>query len=572
MDQVQPAGASAMTRRAFFRLAAGAAMVGSAVALATACGLPVPQAARPTAGASDGAPTSANVYPTFIRPTTGPKPDFVAIGPDYQDGYINFPKNPAKSWTRPAPGKSGRVVSYTNAGAPLPPTPVDQNPAWQEANKQLNANVEFQIITQTDYPAKLSTMMAGNELTDFILVTQQAQNSSAFLKARGADLTPYLSGDGVKEYPNLAALPTYSWKNAGCVRDGKLYMVPISRYLPGNMLLKNTEVYDAEIGKDYVPKDAADFKRVLQALTRPSQNRYGMGPIENRLDMIQYVAAMHGAPKLWRLEPDGKLTKDIETAEYKAAIAYFSDLVQSGVFYPDASGLPNVTAARNAFIASKFVLDTQSYGNAWQDDWIRGPRQNPPVTPGGVLPFPAQAGGKAVHHLGNGFYASTALKQAEPDRIKELLGILDWVAAPFGTQEDLLLTTGVEGRDYSVGADGNPNPTEFSNVDANSVPWKYLTQRPQVAYWPGIPDYARAAIDFEKAVVPIGIQDPTIGITTPAIDKQGAALTQQLQDWLFDLVTGRRPMTDYDQVVKDWRAGGGDQIRTELQQALANTA
>jgi putative aldouronate transport system substrate-binding protein len=566
MKQVQHAGADGVTRRAFLTLSAGAA-----VALAAACGAPVPQAARPTAGPSGGT-SSGSVYPTYIRPTTGPKPDFAAIGPDYQDGYINFPKDPPKSWTRPAPGTGGRVISYTNAGAPLPPTPVDQNPAWQEVNKQLNANVEFQIITQTDYPAKLSTMMAGNDLTDFILVTQQAQNSSAFLKARGADLTPYLSGDAVKDYPNLAAIPTYSWKNAGCVRDGKLYMVPISRYLPGNMLLKNTQVYDAEIGKDYVPKDAADFKRVLQALTKPQENRYGMGPIENRLDMIQYVAAMHGAPKLWRLESDGKLTKDIETPEYRAAIAYFRDLLQAGVFYPDASGLPNVTAARNAFIASKFILDTQSYGNAWQDDWTRGPQQTPPVTPGSILPFPAQAGGKPVHHLGNGFYAATALKQASPDRIKELLGILDWVAAPFGTQEDLLMTTGVQGRDYSIGPDGSRKPTEFSNVDANSVPWKYLTQRPQVAYWPGIPDYASAAIDFEKAVVPIGVQDPTIGITTPTIDKQAAALTQQLQDWLFDLVTGRRPMSDYDQVVIDWRAGGGDQIRTELQQALTTTA
>ena len=98
------------------------------------------------------------------------------------------------------------------------------------------------------------------------------------------------------------------------------------------------------------------------------------------------------------------------------------------------------------------------------------------------------------------------------------------MAAPFGSQEDLLLTTGVAGRDYTIGADGNPIPTELSNVDANSVPWKYLAQRPQVAYWPGIPDYAKAAIDFEKAVMPIGIQDPTIGMTTPAIDKLGASL------------------------------------------------
>jgi putative aldouronate transport system substrate-binding protein len=106
-------------------------------------------------------------------------------------------------------------------------------------------------------------------------------------------------------------------------------------------------------------------------------------------------------------------------------------------------------------------------------------------------------------------------------------------------------------------------------VDANSVPWKYLTQRPQVAYWPGIPEYAKAAIDFEKAVLPISIQDPTIGISTPTFDKLGASLTQTLQDAVFDLVTGRRAMSEYDQVISEWRSQGGDQIRAEFQEVIA---
>ena len=177
-----------------------------------------------------------------------------------------------------------------------------------------------------------------------------------------------------------------------------------------------------------------------------------------------------------------------------------------------------------------------------------------------------------MHHFGDGFYSTTALNQASPDRIQELLRVLDWVAAPFGSQEDLLLTTGLPDRDYSLDSSGNPVPTKMSNLDANSVPWKYLTQHPQVAFWPGIPDYAQAAIDYEKAVMPIGVQDPTIGLSTPTLDKQGVPLLQTLQDGLFDLLTGRRPLSDYDQIVKDWQNGGGNQIRDELQQVIAANA
>ena len=115
-----------------------------------------------------------------------------------------------------------------------------------------------------------------------------------------------------KGYPTPAAIPTYAWKNSGCARNGKLYMLPIERYYPGSMLLKNSAVYDGELGKDYVPKNADDFKRVLQQLTKPSQNQWGMGSYNNQSYYIYFYAAMFGAPNNWALDTSGKLTKDIE--------------------------------------------------------------------------------------------------------------------------------------------------------------------------------------------------------------------------------------------------------------------
>jgi putative aldouronate transport system substrate-binding protein len=36
-----------------------------------------------------------------------------------------------------------------------------------------------------------------------------------------------------------------------------------------------------------------------------------------------------------------------------------------------------------------------------------------------------------------------------------------------------------------------------------------------------------------------------------------------------DIIAGRRPLSDYDGLVKDWQTGGGNQIRMEFQQAIA---
>ncbi len=68
------------------------------------------------------------------------------------------------------------------------------------------------------------------------------------------------------------------------------------------MLLKNSGVYDQEIGKDYLPKNADDFKRVLQQLTKPSANQWGMGSYMNQMYYIYYFAAMFGAPNNWALD------------------------------------------------------------------------------------------------------------------------------------------------------------------------------------------------------------------------------------------------------------------------------
>src|SRR4029079_3083162 len=122
--------------------------------------------------------------------------------------------------------------------------------------------------------------------------------------------------------------------------------------------------------------------------------------------------------------------------------------------------------------------------------------------------------------------------------------------------------------DYTMDADGSITVLPASNTNANSVPWKYIVQRPQVAFWHAVPDYAKAAIEFEKAAIDVGVADPTLGYTSNALDTKGVSLSRTLTDSRPDLLAGRRQMSEWEQVVKDWQGGGGNEIRTELQQAI----
>jgi putative aldouronate transport system substrate-binding protein len=46
-------------------------------------------------------------------------------------------------------------------------------------------------------------------------------------------------------------------------------------------------------------------------------------------------------------------------------------------------------------------------------------------------------------------------------------------------------------------------------------------------------------------------------------------VVQAMQDGIRDIIAGRRPIGDYDQLLSDFRTGGGEQMRKELQDAIA---
>jgi putative aldouronate transport system substrate-binding protein len=481
-----------------------------------------------------------------------------------------------KAWTKESPGSGGTITALSNGFNP-PATPADQNSAWQAVNKALNANVVFNIVAPADYPAKMATTMAGDDLPDLMLFpgglnVTLAQSGTAnmpqFLQTKCADLTPYLAGDAIKDYPFLAAIPTFAWQNAGCAFNGHLYMLPLQRYVAGRTLFKNVGVYDSEIGKGYVPKNREDLKKVFQQLNRPQEDRYATASFQNQAFHIDFYSALHGAPNNWKLE-GGKLLKNFESPEFKEAISFQRDLFVAGVFHPKTLNYADINAARLDFVAGKFTLYPEGFGQPWQDFWRRGLRNNPPINFLPLPPFPAFDGGKPTHFLGPGFIATNALKKASPERVKELLRVMDYLASPFGTQEDLLLQYGLPDVHYTLDANGKLTINDKSNADANYVNWKYIMQHPQVMYVPDIPGYGKAEYEAEHFLIPAGVADPTLGLYSPTLGAKGATLNRTMIDGITDIVAGRKQIGEYDQMVKDWQAQGGEQIRKELLEALA---
>lgn len=555
-------------RRTALRLVGGG-VTGVTLALLTACGAPAritppaPTAAPAGTQAAAGPAVGGVRLPEFIR-FSGVKPDLPSPKEGVADGYINYPRNPVKSVQR-TPGHGGDVTVVTvNLGKPLPP--LEQNPAWQEINRQLGVNLKVLAVPFADYQSRLTTLIAGDDLPDILYAgSATVANLAEFFKAKCQDLTPYVSGEAIKDYPNLANLPTRAWK--GMVYNRAIYGVPnaINGVVTYGMYVHQPLLDD--IGAAY-PTNADEFKRLLQDLTRAQAGVWGMTADSGTgLNVTNGLyTSMFGAPNNWRVGADGKFTRSFETEEYRAATAYNRDLWAAGVYSPD-SPTNNVVSSRLEFAGRKAATRWEGWnGTGTILLWDSARTLTPPSVIRHPPPFAAH-GGTPVYYLGRGNGGPIVLKKASDARIKELLGILDFFAAPFGTTEHMLLRYGIKDADYTVDDQGNPQLTEQGQ--ANNTPvWQYIASAQQALYYPKDPQFAPISQAAEVAMVSVGLDDPTVGLYSATDGSKGAALTRAFADGVSDIVIGRRPLTDFDSLVNDWRGGGGEEIRTQYQQSL----
>jgi hypothetical protein len=76
----------------------------------------------------------------------------------------------------------------------------------------------------------------------------------------------------------------------------------------------------------------------VQAVTRPDQNQWGIassGASSFSLTPNSAYSAIWRVPNNSRLDASGKLIKDVETDEFKAAVGFSRDIWQAGLWHPN---------------------------------------------------------------------------------------------------------------------------------------------------------------------------------------------------------------------------------------------
>ncbi|HEX8969432.1 MAG TPA: extracellular solute-binding protein [Chloroflexota bacterium] len=555
-----------ISRRGLLRLGAGVAWTALGAQLLAACSPAAPAGNAGTsgaAGASSGSTSRGPVQlPTSVPMANLPQPDLPGT-PDglVMPGYLRYPANLVRSVPQP-PGHGGEVNALTVSLSPAP-TPLDQNAAWQQVNRELGVTLKVPSISTVDYPTRLSTTVAGSDLPDLIaaaILATTLANLADFLDSACADLTPYLSGDAVKAYPNLANLPTSAWLPS--VFNNKIMAVPVaSGGIRSNAPILFARWGDLDSAGITGINSLDEFTGIARQLNNPSGNRWALGANK----FVNWMTQVFGGPNNWR-ESGGKFTKDWETPEFKDAVAYHRSLWDAGLFHPDSAALSGSPAGAQ-FYAGRYVFSAYASWSSYQTTWDRATAADPNFKPRAVLPFSKDGHGRAPQFLGSGGTGIVALKKAPAERIKELLGILNYLAAPMGTTEQLLLQYGVEGAEFTRDASGNPVPTPQAAQDM-AVPWKYVGAPPDFLFSATSADYVTVAHQTQTEHFAVTLADPSVGLYSPTDGSKGAILRTTFTDGLAEILFGKRPVSGLDDLVKDWRSNGGDRTRAEYEQAF----
>ncbi|MER6326809.1 extracellular solute-binding protein [Streptomyces coelicoflavus] len=450
-------------------------------------------------------------------------------------------------------GKGGEVTVMSPFwGSP----PKEDNAYYTSMNDLIGVDVVWQNQDGNTYDQKLGAVLASSEVPDVVVVpgwNMTGKIPSAII-GKFADLGPYLSGDAVKEYPNLAAIPTDAWQRS--IFGGKLRGLPMpSSYVTGIVPFYRQDVFEKE-GYE-IPRSCDEFMALAKDATNARAKRWAC--LDMKWTAFNAFGVLSGNEKSlgWN-ETDGKLIYRIETEEYLEALEWTRKLFAAGVVHPDAKlGKSNAADPGPKFAAGEFLIYNQDMSQWWSRTAEQA-TQNPEFRIWGMDLFGHDGGAPTLWAQNPASIFAFVNKKASEAVIRDVLAVANVTAAPYGTKEYMATNYGVEGTHYTV-KDGVPTKTDQGNIDVMNAYVMVASPAATIAH-PDFPEVAKGQVEWQQRMGAVTKKPSFYGmqITEPARYTNLSNDFEQLED---DIVRGRKKIADMQQAVSDWKSKGGDKLR-----------
>ncbi|MFJ8695483.1 type 2 periplasmic-binding domain-containing protein [Streptomyces roseolilacinus] len=539
---------SGPSRRSFLSsTAVAAAAVAGGVPLLAACGGDG-QSERKD-GATSGK-DAAGILPTYV-PQDIVKPDIPAKNGSSAGFTTAIAAARLKTSVPRKLGKGGTVkVMAPLWGSP----PKSDNPWYRAMDEAIGVRTQWQNQDGNTYDEKLGAVLASSEIPDVVVVPgwNLTGKIPSAVNAKFADLGPYLSGDKVKDYPNLAAVPTDAWQRS--IFGGALRAIP----MPASYVINIVPYYRRDVFEQrgyQVPGSADEFLAWAKEATSAKAKVWACDDM--KWTAFNAFGVFPGSDKaLWWDMVDGKLVNRIETEEYLEALEWVRKLYAANVVHPDAKA-QNQGDSGNRFTAGQVLVYNNDLSH-WYVKSIEQATQNPDFAMAAMDVFGHDGSAPKLYAQQPANIFAFVSKKASEAVVRDFLAVANFCAAPYGTKERLLTDYGVEGTHHTV-QKGMPVKNDTGHLQVTGAfdllgdPASYLAH-------PDRPDIVKAQVEWQQRMGALTKKTAFYGLTVtePSRWTNLADDFEQLED---DVVRGRKKVSDVQQAVSEWRSKGGDQLR-----------
>ncbi|GGS09277.1 lipoprotein [Streptomyces aureoverticillatus] len=554
MTPNSPSSPGSLSRRSLLSSTAAAALaVAGGAPLLAACG---------GGGATNEGTTTGKKLKDLL-------PVYVASGlvdpdiPARNGSAAGFTKAvPAAELKVSVPQRLGRGREFSVMAPIWGNTPKAGNPYWTAMDKAVGVHVRWQNQQGDTYGQKLGAVLASSSVPDAVVVPgwELSGKIPSAIAHKMADLGPYLSGDKVKKYPNLAAIPTGAWQRS--VFGGKLRGLPMPAPITPNIaMLHRADLFAKENIEP--PKTAREFFDLCKDLNAPKSGVWACGDMSWAAFRI-FGVLPEDKPTYWKLV-DGKLVNRCETDEYLEALEWSRKLYAAGFVHPDAKAetgnLGDLCASGKIFVYNGDLSD-------WYGKTVVQRVENKKFEMGAFDYFAPDGGAPTLYARPPADIWTFVSEKADEKTVRDILALANFCAAPFGSKEQRLRQYGVEGvhHTYEDGVlvkNGKGNNEVFSTYEYVASAAPYIAQ-------PDHPDVVKGMVEWQQRqgshvrkplFHALQVQEPT----------RYTELNAEFEDLEKDIVRGRKKVGAMRQAAADWKSGGGDKLRDWYRKLLDET-
>ncbi|WP_159887302.1 extracellular solute-binding protein [Paenibacillus puerhi] len=436
-----------------------------------------------------------------------------------------------------------------------PEAPKADNPIIGELEKRTNTKLEITWTPDKTYSDKLNVTIASGTLPDIIMVDNPGMASIVNSVRSGMfwEIGPYL-----KDYPNLAKLNPNILNNISV--DGKLYGIYRQRDLTQGSINFRKDWLDNLGLKE--PKTMDDLYQIIKAFTLDDPDKNGkndtIGLTEDKNLAVSFreIATYLGGPNKWEVK-DGKLSPDFMSPAFMETMKFYKRLYDEKLMNLD---FPTLNQKRDNFAKGKAGVIFEKPGStiAVMEDLVK-------IDPKAQLDFVGGLTGPQGdrRYAGNGYFGvfmfpKTSLKTEQ--QLKQALGFMDKLLTP---ENQTLLFTGIEGRDFTVEngkAIMNTNQAKADNLTTLSQ----LQLSTDAAIPKNVDDIIMKASKLTKENEKFAVYDPAAAFISETKTSKGDDLQKIIEDARIKFILGSIDEAGFKKELDRWMTSGGSKVIDEM--------